>query len=311
MQPARLYNLKPANTRAVAGQIAHEVIQYGLSAGWPDPIEELWIGDEIYTLSMVLNPLNIHHIDKLPGTWAFLLNSEPVFSPDRAGISDLILGQRYGIKHLLTILKTVLDQANLAYATTIVAGRLDDDWATDPVNFESWFASVSRQIEKDTSLADHQAKRLALSVLLRLAGEECGDSLSTADLADWVSPMPFMVVKARQQQERARLKWSIVYQDEPLKQTIPASFVIEANDKVEAAVAAFDFLLRNFNFNRRSSQGIPSLSGCEDLTPDEFEAAMARLPDFSDTALPVCRHILEIRPYRVRHAGRVVRTAED
>ncbi len=194
MQTTRQYDLKPANTRAVAGQIAHEVVQYGLSTGWPDPVEELWIGDEINTLSVVLNPLNIYHIEDLPGAWAFLLNSNPALGPNQA-ISDLIRGQQYGLKHLLTILNTVLSQATLAFATAIVAERIEDERATDPTDFESWLNSVVRQIATNIPFPPFfQAEHLAVTVLYRLAG--MADIVQ--DAAGRLPATPALVIKVRQ-----------------------------------------------------------------------------------------------------------------
>jgi hypothetical protein len=72
----------------------------------------------------------------------------------------------------------------------------------------------------------------------------------------------------------------------------------------KVAGRGFDYLFRRLS-SPLGGEGAPSLAGCRDLSADELEAVMARLPAFAGDT-PINCHISKIRPYGVRREGRII-----
>lgn len=191
--PQKTYNLAVQDAQMVASLIAQEVILNGLSTGWQE--SEAGEQDEI---ADILTFYNIHPSAEERGTWEFrpdrpVLPLETLIAQGQLPARDL--GHLVSsLNQMARMTQGLVEQVNIAYTTAVVTQRVEEDAATSPEQFKSWFTGVCKQVIENIQLAPFQAERLVHLALCRLA--EIPEAEGVYEL---FQPDPALVLQARKE----------------------------------------------------------------------------------------------------------------
>lgn len=149
----RFYNLAKQDEYDVAARIAREVITKGESSGWRErePSEE----DNV---AQILLRFNIELAQ--PGVWKLR-------PPDVAVIGGLDLG---GLNQVVAALNGFVQQANMAYASSVVSQMIYAKAAAEPKTAGAWYDNLCLQIAAKLGISVNKTREIARKAILSLAG---------------------------------------------------------------------------------------------------------------------------------------------